>query len=96
MTLSLRFKRDCGREMPLLAEFERILIKARTGGLDGHRERGIVLGAGCGRSDRGVVLLPPQRRDRVKQGAHGASACLSTAGAGKVNVTFEFCRCIGL
>jgi hypothetical protein len=30
MTFSLLFKRDCGREMPLLAEFERTLIKART------------------------------------------------------------------
>jgi hypothetical protein len=53
MTFSLRFKRDCGREMPLLAEFERTLIKARTGGLDRHRERRILLGAGCGRSTVG-------------------------------------------
>jgi hypothetical protein len=32
------------------------------------------------------------QRERYGQGAHGASTCLSTAGAGKVNVTFEFCR----
>jgi hypothetical protein len=31
MTFSLRFKLDCGREMPLLAEFERTFIRARTG-----------------------------------------------------------------
>jgi hypothetical protein len=31
-------------------------------GLDRHRARRIVLGAGCQLADRGVVLLPPARQ----------------------------------